>query len=59
MYRDGSLILSDAAVVCEACGRRGRYRDANVTNLLPTLADCPKARSVSIHDTCTARYPVL
>jgi hypothetical protein len=44
------------AVVCATCGRRGRYRaerlmaehgDAQLTDLLQTLADCPKPRSVS------------
>jgi hypothetical protein len=65
MPRDGSLILSDVreptlAVVCEACGRRGRYRmerlmaehgDAKLTDLLRTLVHCPKARSAraSLH----------
>ena len=66
MPRDGSLTLSDVhgptlAIVCEECGRRGRYSvdrlmaqhgDAKLTDLLHTLADCPKARSVGVHD-CT------
>jgi hypothetical protein len=70
MPRDGSLILSDVrgptlALVCEACGRRGRYSvaklivqhgDAKLTDLLQTLADCPKARSLSVHDRCKAVY---
>ena len=56
MPRDGSLIPSDVrgptlAIVCEPCGRRGRYNvgrliaehgDAKLTNLRGTLADCPK-----------------
>jgi hypothetical protein len=60
MPRDGSLTLSDVrdpplSIVCEPCGRRGRYRvdkllaergDAKLTDLLVTLADCAKARSV-------------
>jgi hypothetical protein len=68
--RDGSLILSDVrsrtlAIVCEPCGRHGRYRvarlieqhgDARLTDLLLTLAACPKARSASIHDRCKAIY---
>jgi hypothetical protein len=59
-----SPILSDVrgptlAIVCELCGRRGRYNvdrlmtelgDAKLTDLLVTLADCPKARSDSITD---------
>src|SRR4029077_16243598 len=64
MPRDGPLVLSDVraptlTIVCEPCGRRGQYNverlmaehgDAKLTVLLQTLADCPKARSVSIHD---------
>ena len=46
-------------IVREPCGRRGRYNeerlmaehgDVKLTNLLATLADCPKARSVSNYD---------
>jgi hypothetical protein len=73
MPRDGSLILSDVrdptlTIVCEPCGRRGRYNverliaehgDVKLTDLLVTLADCDKARSVSIHDRCRARYEGL
>jgi hypothetical protein len=73
MPDDGSLILSDIraptlAIVCEPCGRRGRYHvdrlmaehgDAKLTDLLLTLADCPKARSVSVHDRCKAVYEGL
>jgi hypothetical protein len=33
-----------------------RHGDAKLTDLLLTLADCPKARSVIIHDRCKARY---
>jgi hypothetical protein len=32
------------------------HGDAKLTDLLPTLAACPKASSVSIHDRCKARY---
>jgi hypothetical protein len=32
---------------------------AKLTDLLPTLADCSKARSVSIYDRCKARYERL
>jgi hypothetical protein len=73
MPRDGSLVLSDVraptlAIVCEPCGRRGQYNverlmaehgDAKLTVLLPALADCPKARSVSIYDRCRAVYEGL
>jgi hypothetical protein len=69
MPRDGSMILSDVrrptlAIVCEPCGRRGRYNverliaehgDAKLTELLATLADCEKARSVSRRDRCRRR----
>jgi hypothetical protein len=73
MPRDGALTLSDVrgptlTIVCEPCGRRGRYNverlmaehgDAKLTDLLVTLADCPKARSVSVHDRCKAVYEGL
>ena len=59
MPRDGSIIVSDVreptlAIVCEPCGRRGvysvarlmeSYGDAKLTDLLHTLAGCPKASS--------------
>jgi hypothetical protein len=68
MPRDGSMILSDLrgatlSIACEPCGRRGRYNvdklmaehgDAKLTDLLATLADCAKARAVSIYDRCKA-----
>jgi hypothetical protein len=69
--RDGSLTLSDIreptlVIACERCGRRGRYNvarliavhgpDARLTNLLVTLANCAKARSVSVHDRCRAKF---
>jgi hypothetical protein len=73
MPRDGSLTLSDVrrptlSIVCEPCRRRGRYNvkqlmadhgDAKLTDLLVTLADCAKARSLSIHDRCKAVYEGL
>ena len=73
MPRDGALTLADVreptlAIVCEPCGRRGRYSvaklmeehgDAKLTDLLQTLADCQKARSASIHDRCKAVYEGL
>ena len=52
-------------IACDPCGRRGRYSvaklmaehgDAKLTDLLLTLAACPKARSASIHDRCKAVY---
>jgi hypothetical protein len=66
----GALTLSDVrdltlTIVCEPCGRRGcynvgrlieRHGDARLTDLLVTLADCSKARSISIHDRCKAVY---
>jgi hypothetical protein len=73
MPRDGSLTLSDVrgptlSIVCERCGRRGRYTvdklmaehgDAKLTDLLVTLANCEKARSISVHDRCKAVYEGL
>ena len=52
----------------QACGRRGRsnverlmaeHGDAKLTDLLATLTDCPKARSVSVYDRCKAVYEGL
>ena len=73
MPRDGSVTLSDVDapflnVVCAPCGRRGRYAvaglmakhgDAKLTDLLLDLAQCEKARSLSIHDRCKAIYESL
>ena len=74
MPRDGALTLSDVlsptlSIVCEPCNRYRRYGvarlveehgDARLTDLLQTLADCPKARSASIHDRfCKAVYEGL
>ena len=68
MPRDGAVILADvrAPIVCERCGRYGRYgvqrliaahgADAKLPELLVTLANCPKASSASIHDRCQARF---
>jgi hypothetical protein len=67
MPRDGSLTLSDVrgptlTIVCEPCGRQGRHDvrrliaahgpDARLPDLLTTLANCDKARSVGVHDRC-------
>jgi len=73
MPRDGAVTLSDPrdpslTIVCESCDRRGRYPiaklveqhgDAKLTDLLQTLTDCPKARSMSVHDRCKAVYEGL
>ena len=73
MPRDGALVLSDVrspalSIVCEPCGRRGSYGvarlmelhgDAKLTDLLQTLANCPKAHSASIHDRCRAVFEGL
>ena len=73
MPRDGAFILSDVlrptlSIVCEPCGRRGTYNvarlmerhgDAKLTDLLQTLANCPKTRSASIHDRCKAVFEQL
>ena len=73
MPRDGALTLSDVrgptlAVVCQPCVRRGRYAvakliqehgDAKLTELLVTLANCPKARSARMYDRCKAVYEGL
>jgi hypothetical protein len=52
-------------VVCEPCGRRGRYNveklmakqgDAKLLYLLAGLTNCPKTQSAKIYDRCKARY---
>lgn len=73
MPRDGAMTLADVraptiAIVCAPCGRRERYDvdrlkaahwNAKLTDLLATLANCEKARSVSVHDRCKAVYEGL
>jgi hypothetical protein len=73
MPRDGALALSDLrrptlSIVCEPCGRREtyykarlmeRHGNAKLTDLLQTLANCPKVRSASIHDRCRAVFESL
>ena len=71
MPRDGAVILADVltptlSIVCERCGRYGRYgvqrliavhgADMKLPELLVTLAKCERARLVSIHDRCQARF---
>ena len=64
MPHDGSIILSDVrgptlSIACQPCGLRDRYSvqrlrtkhgDPKLTDLLETLANCPKARPGNIHD---------
>ena len=45
-FRDYHLLLEE-------------HGDAKLTDLLQTLADCPKARSASIHDRCKVVYEGL
>ena len=73
MPRDGSKTLADLTdpylwLVCEPCGRRGRFAvarlieqhgDARMTDLRLALAQCAKAHSHSIHEGCKARYENL
>jgi hypothetical protein len=71
MPRDGSVTLSEVrtptlAIICEPCG--GAFvtnverliaehgADAKLPDLLVALANCDKARSVSISGRCRARY---
>jgi hypothetical protein len=70
MPRYGSLVRSDLAVpyltlIREPCGRGGRLNltrlldqqgDAKLTDLMPTLANCDKARAFRLYDRCKARY---
>ena len=65
--RDHAHTLSDfrvptLSIESEPCGRHDvaklieQYGDAPLPELLHQLADCPKARSVSVHDRCKAVY---
>jgi hypothetical protein len=68
--RDHAHTLSDfrvpiLSIECEPCGRRGRYNiarliekygDMKLPELRHVLANCPKAKSFSIHDRCHAVY---
>jgi hypothetical protein len=68
--RDHAPTLSDfrvpsLSIECEPCGRRGRYNvarlmekygDAKLPELRHVLANCPKARSFSVHDQCRVVY---
>src|SRR5262249_55278103 len=71
MTRDGAITLADVRepmleIVCQPCGRRGSYNverliaalggDVKLPDLLATLVNCEKVRSVSTHDRCKARY---
>jgi hypothetical protein len=70
MPRDGAMTLSDVRqpaleLICEQCGRRGRYAvakllakhgDAKLPELAAQIADCPKARTASIYDRCKVRW---
>jgi hypothetical protein len=60
-FRQQTVRLPTVVLAREAHGGRGRYNverhipqhgDAKLTGLLVTLADCPKVRSVRIHDRC-------
>jgi hypothetical protein len=73
MPSDGALTLSDVrgptlAIVCRPCVRPGAkavarllegHGDAKPTDLMQTLADCPKTRCAGIHDRCKAVYEGL
>jgi hypothetical protein len=71
MPEGGATLLSDLArdalaVLCDRCGRRGRYSvaglferhgDIGLPDLLAVLArDCPKRIPNLFDDTCAARY---
>jgi hypothetical protein len=56
------------SIVCAPCSQRGSYNvarlmaqygDAKLPDLLQTIANWPKARSVSIYDQCKVVYEGL
>lgn len=70
MPRD-AITLADVreatlTIVCERCGRYGRYSvkrligahgaDARLPDLLARLANCEKARSFSVYERCKAKF---
>ena len=62
MPRDGAMILSDVrgpTLATVASGAGGAGGDVKLTELLATLADCPKARAAGIYDRCKAVYEGL
>jgi hypothetical protein len=76
MPRDGLLTPRDLVgklewlvVVCDKCGRKGRYSVARLVRLGPVTkltdwlsqitADCPKRRSIDMSDQCGAHCPDL
>ena len=68
--RDNAHTLSDfrvptLSIECEPCGRFGRYNiaqliekygDAKLPELRHVLANCPKAKSFSVHDRCRDQF---
>jgi hypothetical protein len=75
MPREGSLVFGDLIgkldllhVVCDKCGRQGRYKvarlieqfgaDAKMTDWHPE-GDCPKRCGLDMSDQCGARCPDL
>jgi hypothetical protein len=55
-------------IVCQPCGRRGRYSvarlmekrgDAKILYLLAELTNCPRTESANIYDRCKAHYEGL
>jgi hypothetical protein len=55
-------------IVCEPCGRRGRYAvqrliakhgDLRLPELKTTIAACPKTKAFSIYDRCKAKFEGL
>lgn len=39
-------------LICEPCGRRGRYNVAKLGDLAAKLANRPKAQTFNIYDRC-------
>ena len=68
--RENAHTLSDfrvptLSIECAPCGRFGRYNiarlmekygAAKLPELRHVLANCPKAKSFSVHDQCKVRY---
>lgn len=76
MGKNGSVLLGELAarathidIECSRCGRKGRYRVANLvarlgedfpmTDLGAELADCPRRAAATHHERCDVLFPNL
>jgi hypothetical protein len=58
-YADHIALTQSGRARCRMKRLTAQHGNAKLTELLATLADCAKARSVNVHDRCKARYEGL